>query len=147
MTIREEGGDYHLPNRILILRIAVAADGRLTVMYAINQCFTKAAGEGSHTVFFRPEHMKINGTLGGDKSQPFRNAGINAEPLSIIMDPECTIKCRRTASGVIRLYRQAENASLSPARIIGEMNARYTNVPLRSTHEWRIFVLKAAAMC
>ena len=52
MTIREEGGDYHLPNRILdITDCGVAADGKTDVTGAINQCLARAVSEGCHTVF------------------------------------------------------------------------------------------------
>ncbi len=43
MTIREEGGDYHLPNRILdITDCGVAADGKTDVTGAINQCLASS---------------------------------------------------------------------------------------------------------
>ncbi len=141
MTIREEGGDYHLPNRILdITDCGVAADGKTDVTGAINQCLAKAVSEGCHTVFFPPGTYKINGTLGGDSSQPFRNAGINVPShLTIVLDPECTIKVAPNSSwGYSAFYiGRRENVTITGGRIIGERDEHtYTNVPLRSTHEW-----------
>lgn len=101
---------------------------------------------------FPPGTYKINGTLGGDRSQPFRNAGINVPShLTIVLDPECTIKVAPNSSwGYSAFYiGRRENVTITGGRIIGERDEHtYTNVPLRSTHEWGLeSVLKAAAMC
>ncbi|MCC9023446.1 right-handed parallel beta-helix repeat-containing protein [Bacillus nakamurai] len=130
-----------MPNRILdVTDCGVAADGKTDVTSTLNQCLAQAVTKGCHTVLFPQGTYCINGTLGGDSNQPFRNAGINVPSnISIVMDPECIIKVTPNSSwGYSAFYiGRKENVTITGGQIIGERDEHsYSNVPLRSTHEW-----------
>lgn len=118
----------------------MAADGKTDVTITLNQCLAQAASKGYHTVLFPQGTYCINGTLGGDSNQPFRNAGINVPSnISIIMDPQCIIKVAPNSSwGYSAFYiGRKENVTITGGQIIGERDEHtYRSAPLRSTHEW-----------
>ncbi|AKL85480.1 right-handed parallel beta-helix repeat-containing protein [Bacillus atrophaeus] len=118
----------------------VSGDGKTDSTEMINQCLTAASEKGYHTVWFPKGTYMIDGTLGGDSDQAFRNAGIQVpDDLTILMDPECVIKVIPNDSwGYSAFYvGRKKNITISGGQIIGDRDEHtYKNAGLRQTHEW-----------
>lgn len=118
----------------------ILGDGKTDSTELINQCLKAAVSKGYHTVWFPKGTYLIDGTLGGDANQVFRNAGIIVPGnLHIVMDSECIIKVIPNSSwGYSAFYvGKQENITISGGQIIGERDEHtYASAGVRSTHEW-----------
>jgi hypothetical protein len=118
----------------------ISGDGKTDSTELINQCLKAAVSKGYHTVWFPKGTYLIDGTLGGDANQVFRNAGIIVPGnLHIVMDSECIIKVIPNSSwGYSAFYvGKQENITISGGQIIGERDEHtYASAGVRSTHEW-----------
>ncbi len=126
-----------------ILNVAdfgILGDGKTDYTELINQCLGMAVLKGYHMVWFPTGTYLIDGTLGGDPNQTFRNAGVIVPGnLEIMMDPECVIKVIPNSSwGYSAFYvGKQENITISGGQIIGERDEHtYVSAGIRSTHEW-----------